>query len=192
MTYFPNELDNLSPSEKFEKIYYQEARLFGVATVHAKDQKWAPLWAILGFFMRLLSGGKVKDQQRGYITTLGNMIFYPAGWQWDKADEHDCAALRHELCHVDQYRKLGFGNAWVGFGVFLILYLFVFFPVGLAWFRWRFERVAYKAGWDAAKEFKLEWRPNLNDYCEAITGPRYIWAWPFKYQVCRWFRKNCR
>ncbi len=192
MMYFPNDLDNLSPAEKFERIYQHEVRLFDKATVYAKDQKWPILWAVLGFFMRVLSGWKVKDQQHAYITTIGDMIFYPAGWRMDKASEHSCAALRHELCHVEQYQILGLGNVWLGFFIFLFLYLFMFFPVGIAWFRWRVERVAYKAGWDAAKEFKLEWRPDINDYCEAMTGPRYIWAWPFKYQVCRWFRKNCK
>jgi hypothetical protein len=191
MPIFPGELDGLSPTDKFKKIYYQEARLFDKAFVFAKDKKWRPLWAVLGWIMRLVTGGKVKDQQSSYITTLGNFIFYPAGWDIDKADEHDCAALRHELCHVEQYKHLGLGSVWLGFFVFLLLYLSVFLPAGLAWYRWRFERKAYKAGWDAAKEFKLKWKPNLELYIDAMTGPRYVWSWPFKKSVRKWFYKNC-
>lgn len=192
MPYYPGELDNLSPVNKFRKIYAREARLHDVATVYAKDAKWPTFWKVLGFLMRVLSGWKVKEDQHKYITTIGNMIFYPAGWRVKTATEHDCAALRHELHHVYQYKKLGFGSVWLGFSIFLFLYLFIFFPVGLAWFRWRFERAAYLAGWNAAKELKLKWRPNVIDYINALTGPRYIWAWPFRKQVKRWFYYHCR
>jgi hypothetical protein len=192
MLYFPGELNDLSPVNKFRKIYAREARLHYIATVYSKDTKWPILWTILGFLMRVLSGNEVKDNQHRYITTIGNMIFYPAEWRVKTATEHDCAALRHELCHVYQYRKLGLGSVWLGFFIFLLLYLFVFFPIVFAWFRWRFERVAYKAGWDAAKEFKLKWRPDLHNYINAMTGSRYIWAWPFRKQVQRWFYYNCK
>lgn len=190
--YFPGELENLDVPDKFKRIYHKEARLFHTATAYAKDKKWVVLWIVLGFFMRVLSGWKIKENQHMYITTLGNMIFYPAGWRPEIATEHDCAALRHELHHVSQYKKLGLGSVWLGFLVFLFLYLLVFLPTGLSWFRWRFERVAYKAGWDAAKEFNLKWRPDLHDYINALTGFRYIWTWPFRKQVSRWFYDNCK
>jgi len=192
MIIMPGELKGLSPAEKFNRIRQKEVRTLHDAHVYAKDQKWTKLWGALGWIMRVLTGGKVKSQQDAYITTIGNYIFYPAGWRASQASEPDCAALRHELCHVRQYRKLGFGNVWLGFIIFLFLYLFVFLPAGLSWFRWVFEREAYREGWYAAKEFDLKWRPRLGHYIDCCTSYRYVWAWPFRSQVRRWFYKNCQ
>ncbi len=105
MPYFPGELENLNTVNKFKRIYLQEAQLHKTATVYAKDAKWKGLWIVLGFLMRVLSGCKIKEEQHRYITTIGSLIFYPSGWYPEIATEHDCAALRHELHHVSQYKN---------------------------------------------------------------------------------------
>lgn len=70
-----------------------------------------------------------------------------------------------------------------------LLFLLVPLPIGFAWFRYKFEREAYKTSYYSALALGL--KPNLDRYVEQLTGPAYFWTWILKKQVKSWFYANC-
>lgn len=146
-------------------------------------------WKFLDILLRIITFGKMNRFLTHYTTTVGRTLYFPLHWQRSKAGYSDYVTLRHERIHVKQMEKCGFGSMGLGLFIFGLLYFLVFFPVGLAWFRYRFEREAYVESYKAAKKVGL--KPNINFYIEAMTGSDYFWAWPFKKSVKKWFYKNC-
>lgn len=156
--------------------------------VYSKDRKWTFLWVFLDGLLRILSFGKLTGFYTRFITTIGRNVFFPSGFQSRGATYGDCAILQHEAVHIRQYLALGCGNVWLGVLVMGLLYLFCPLPAGLAYFRYRFERVAYARGHLYRKKYGLSTDPEY--YVELLSGPAYFWAWPRKY-VARWFTKYC-
>lgn len=82
--------------------------------------------------------------------------------------------IRHELVHVKQAKK--YPIFWQ------FSYLFLFLPIGLAWFRWYWEREAYltvniqKYGADP-------------DAVADTLSRMYLWPWPNSWMK-RWFWDN--
>jgi len=112
------------------------------------------------------------------------------GWHVDDANCEDYEILCHELVHVTRMEKLGFGNIVLGTIVFGFLYFLVPFPVFFAWFRYQFEREAYKVSWYVEQEQGLN--PEIDAYVLDLTGLDYLWPWIFRTQVKRWLMKNCK
>jgi hypothetical protein len=69
--------------------------------------------------------------------------------------------------------------------------LFLPLPIGLAWFRARFEREAYAESIRAAAEVWGRDYPARSEYREHIVqqfvGSAYGWMWPFRGQIERWY-----
>lgn len=147
-------------------------------------------WKLLNLLWQGITFGHGKNLLKNYTTTVATTIYFPVGWKAENANDSDYVTLCHELKHVEQYRTLGFGCATLGFIIFLILYLLLPLPIGLAWFRYSFERAAYLESYDAAK--RLGFQPKIDYYVKLLTGPDYFWAWPFKFLVKRWFMKRCK
>jgi len=159
-------------------------------TMTSKDKKLVTLWKIIDKFLKVITFGKMNQFLTHYTTTLGRTIYRPVGWTMDNITGFDYALLCHDIKHVKQQEDLG--GDWFAFGSFLfaILYLFVPFPIGLAYFRYKYEREAYRISWYSSLEVGIT--PDLDYYIERMTGAPYVWAWPFKRSVEKWFRKNCR
>jgi hypothetical protein len=92
--------------------------------------------------------------------------------------------LRHELIHLRQFRRYTlFGMAF--------LYLLVPLPLGLAWFRARFEWEAYRESIRAAAELHGRAHVEAPAFRERILGQftsgAYGWMWPFRGQLERWY-----
>lgn len=147
------------------------------------------VWKICDVLFKVLTLGKKKNFLTGFTTTVGRTIYFPITWQRQKANKESYVTLRHERKHVWRMQKLGYGNATIGFIIFCLLYFFVFLPTVLAWFRYVFEREAYVESYKAAKRVGLT--PNVIFYVDAMVGPSYFWAWPFRSSVKKWFYKNC-
>jgi len=179
----------MSPQTKFEQWYATERRKRKIY-VTSKDQQWAPLWKAIHWILLVLTFGKQNKFYTHYTTTIGRTIFYPAGWRFENATYKNCVILRHECDHVDWFLKFGLGNEWLGIFVVGLLYLLFPLPVCFAWFRYVFERVAYRTSYYAALELGL--KPDIEHYIEQLTGPKYLWTWILKDQVRAWFRKHCR
>jgi hypothetical protein len=72
-----------------------------------------------------------------------------------------------------------------------VLYLLVPLPMGVAYFRARFEQEAYAESIRAAAEVwgaAYPRRPEYRAYIVAqFLGPSYGWMWPFRRALERWY-----
>lgn len=174
-----------------ESIFEQEANAaFDEQRIIIKTKKcYYKLWRFCDIFLRIVTFNKQKRFLTHFTTVMGRTVYFPIGWDRSKAGKSAYVILRHERKHIKQAEDLGRGNFWLGKALFILLYFLVFFPIGLAWFRYKFEREAYVESFKACKRVGL--KPNVNQYIEAMTGPKYVWTWPFKKSVKKWFYKYC-
>jgi hypothetical protein len=127
--------------------------------------------------------GQNRSYLDGYHTTIGRTIYVTGSWDGMSRDER-YMLLRHEAVHLRQFRRY----TLVGMA---FLYLLVPLPLGLAWFRARFEREAYAETVRAAAEVHGPAHvraPSFRDHIlEQFTGPAYGWMWPFRGSLERWY-----
>lgn len=134
---------------------------------------------------RLLRAITLGGQDRylsEYVTTLGHTIYVPDGWS-ERSPLARYTVLRHEVVHVRQFERWGFGGM-------VLLYGLLPFPIGLAYGRARLEWEAYAETLRVTAEvYGLEAAcdPCLHDEIVGrFTGPDYAWMWPFPSMVRRW------
>jgi hypothetical protein len=151
------------------------------AKVVYKDQSW--FWKALNVVMIIITFGKMRDFGTQFTTTIGKTIAVPPQARtWD--DLAWLETLTHEGTHVLQFKKY----TPVLFG---LAYLLCFFPIGLAYVRYRAERRAYVNGFTALLKYRPDLRPALVAHGVAqMTGSNYLYAWPFKKSVTAWFEAN--
>ena len=133
--------------------------------------------------LRVLSFGRQDRYLTQYRTVIGDTLYVPDAWDHTPpVDRLIC--LRHERVHLRQRRRYG----TVGMAM---LYLFVPLPAGCAWFRARMEWEAYvetlraTAEWYGVDALKT---PSLRaEMVQRFAGPDYLWMWPFRAAVGRWF-----
>ena len=167
-------------NQEFFSLYLKYMRLYGMK-VYSKKDKWHTLWKILDKILKVLSRGKAPSMLTDFTTTLGTRVFFPVDWSIEHATFEDCVTLQHEAIHAQQYKQLG-PLMWV-------LYLLVPLPIGLAYFRYKFERDAYLQSYSAARKYGN--RPDIEHYVRVLSGPDYLWTWPKK-SVRKWFKKHAR
>jgi hypothetical protein len=131
----------------------------------------------------LVTFGRMRDYLEGYQTTIGRTVYVTPDWeQRDELDRY--VTLRHEAVHLRQFRR------WT-LPVMALTYLLLPLPMGLAWFRARFEQEAYAETIRAAAEVHGPARPRDPYFRERIisqfTGPSYGWMWPFRRTLERWY-----
>jgi len=130
-----------------------------------------------------LSLGRMRNYLDSYQTTIGRTVYVTADWDELPIDQR-YVTLRHEAVHLRQFRRLTLP-------VMAVLYLLVPLPVGLAYFRARFEREAYAESIRAAAEVWGETAPRDPAYRARIVaqfiGPSYLWMWPFRRSIERWY-----
>ena len=143
----------------------------------------------LNVFVRVFN----KEFMTRYTTTICNRVYIPRS--------HLGRDLRrllvHEVAgHVRQCRACGLGiHPWVGFPIYLVLYLFVLFPLFLAWPRYRFELGADAKAWRwslDAGESPDSVRARAESFAKTVSSWDYFkavptsWAlWGFKRRVER-------
>lgn len=171
--------------------------------------KEGPFWEALGWIIYVLSFGRNRGFVTDYLTTIGPVIGIPRSWgsypfpastSKEEAGRRE-AILEHEAVHVGQFRRFGFGSAWLGVLPMFFLYVLLPVPIGFAYFRWRFEREAYAVGIEA--QLRLERSLGLRDRelavsrsfqieraTEQLSGKSYFFAWAIRSQVERWFELN--
>lgn len=138
--------------------------------------------------LRVVTFGKMNDYIEGYFTTLGQRIYVPPRWQTRSAEDR-YIVMCHERIHMRQFRKF----TWPGMA---LLYLLVPLPMGLAYFRARFEREAYAETIRASVEIydldyvKQDW---FRDHIlKQFYSASYGWMWPFKKSMNRWYDEQIR
>jgi hypothetical protein len=103
--------------------------------------------------LALKQGGfwKISKALTTFATTIGRTVYIPADWTFDRVQR----VLPHEvLGHVKQFRYCGLGiHPTLGIfpGMFFI-YVLLFFPIWLAWGRYRMELHAETQAW----KYRLE------------------------------------
>jgi len=117
---------------------------------------------------------------KGMWTTVGDTIYYP---DHIKNPEAHRAVLTHEAVHIEQYKKYSI------FG-FLFLYVFVFLPIGLSYFRWRFEREGYVESLKSDPVFAQQPLFAIDAVVNTLWR-HYGWPWP-RFLMRKWFRKNLK
>ncbi|MCP4446421.1 MAG: hypothetical protein GY811_13910 [Myxococcales bacterium] len=129
--------------------------------------------------------GQMKTYLSQYHTTLGQRIYVPDHWE-ESSEDSRYVTLCHERIHMRQFRKF----TWPGM---TLLYLLVPLPMGLAYFRARFEMEAYAESVRAAAEV---WGPDYvrdADYRDHVLsqfmGASYGWMWPFRKRLERWYQR---
>lgn len=156
-------------------------------------------WRAVHWLLLIVTFGGNRTFNDAYTTTIGHLI----GWSdsqmrrivsladgtlTDAAGHSDVedriwSTLQHEREHLRQFDRYGV----VGMGS---LYIFVFFPLGLAYFRARFERAGYLRTlrcWYVLDSRRAEHPESRAWWIGQFTTGAYGWAWPFKTQVGRWF-----
>ena len=130
--------------------------------------------------LRVVTLGGQSQYLDRYVTTLWHTVYVPDDWEARPIEER-WATLRHELVHVRQFERWGVAMA--------VAYLLLPLPLGLAWFRMRFEREAYEETLRAWHEL------GGRAACERLrahvigqfTSGAYGWMWPFRRSLERWF-----
>ena len=127
--------------------------------------------------------GGMRSYLDSYQTTIGRTIYVTGDWDERDPLERYCT-LRHEAVHLRQFRKFSLPGM-------ALMYLFLPLPLGVAYFRSRFEMEAYAESIRAAADVYGPDHPRRESYREHVvrqfTGPSYGWMWPFKKAVERWY-----
>jgi hypothetical protein len=133
--------------------------------------------------LRIVTFGAQDQYLTHYHTVIFNTLYVPERWQ-DEPDLERVITLRHERVHLRQVRR--YGPAAMTF-----LYIFPFFPLGLAYGRARIEWEAYTETIRATAELQgLEAArsPRLREHIvKQFTSGSYGWMWPFPGQVRGWY-----
>jgi hypothetical protein len=127
--------------------------------------------------------GRMRSYLDSFQTTIGKTVYVTADWDDWSADER-YVTLRHEAIHLRQFRKYTLP-------VMAVLYVLLPLPLGLAYFRARFEQEAYAETIRAAAEIHGLEYVRGSEHREYIIGqflgPSYGWMWPFRASLNRWY-----
>lgn len=127
--------------------------------------------------------GRMRSYLDSFQTTIGNTVYVTPDWDdWDPDRRY--VTLRHEAIHLRQFRKYTLPGM-------ALLYVLLPLPMGLAWFRARFEKEAYAESIRAAAEVWGAGYPRHHAYREHVIGQflgaAYGWMWPFRAGLERWY-----
>jgi len=127
--------------------------------------------------------GRMRSYLDSYQTTIGRTVYVTSDWDdWD--DDRRYVTLRHEAVHLRQFRTYTLPGM-------ALLYVMLPLPMGLAYFRARFEMEAYAESIRAAAEVWGADHPRSDAFrrhiVDQFTGPSYGWMWPFRAGVERWY-----
>ena len=137
---------------------------------------------LMGFFnmmLRVLSFNQMKEFINSYNTTFAGKVYVSEKWDF-KSNFEKIITLRHELVHLRQAKRYG------GF-LFSFLYALVFLPVGLSYFRMKFERRAYTISLYVENKFIKKYGLSNRDideskniYISQFKNSSYYFMWLFK------------
>jgi hypothetical protein len=133
--------------------------------------------------LRAITLGAQRHYMTRYHTVIGDTLYVPDAWQ-TMTDVARVILLRHERVHLRQRRRYGMLP-------FALLYLLPIFPLGLAWFRARFEWEAYRETLRATAELRglaaLDDPLLRREIVRRFVSGDYGWMWPFSRTIERWF-----
>lgn len=176
-----------SPGSRLSSLCVELEAEFPRLRMQRKIDHW--YWRWIAVFLKVVTFGKQTEFLSKFTTVVGlTVALGEVKWQeiqnrvsgWE---DSLWATLMHERRHMRRFRQLGVTLC-------ALLYLLVFFPVGLAWGRAWFEREGYTETLRCWYALDPEWACSAEArewWIAQFTGPSYGWAWPFRKQVQRWF-----
>ncbi|HUU87037.1 MAG TPA: hypothetical protein VMX17_04700 [Candidatus Glassbacteria bacterium] len=141
---------------------------------------------IIYYLLLIITLGGQKAFMQSYTTTIGNTVYVSSSWERYSVFSK-VSLLRHERIHMRQAKK---------YGMFLYSFLYLMFPlpVGLAYYRAKFEKKAYEetisfayAEGGEAYVKRVLFREHI---ISQFTTGKYFWMWPFRKSVEKWFDKT--
>jgi hypothetical protein len=137
----------------------------------------------LDVVLKVLTFGAQREFMTRYHTVLWDRLYVPDLWE-GTPDIARLITLRHERIHLRQRRR--YGDLLMTF-----LYVFPFFPLGLAYGRARIEWEAYTETIRATAEYRgieAARSPELRRHIlRQFTSGAYGWMWPFPSMLHRWY-----
>jgi len=103
-------------------------------------------WKMIAWVLFIFSFGHFKQETflKVFATTLGNYQAYPKEWSIESVE----SVMIHESRHTYQARLCGFGtHPLAGLPIMALLYIFLPFPILIAFPRFFLELDAEKAAW---------------------------------------------
>ncbi len=145
------------------------------------SKRKSPLQLAIGQLLALVTLGGQRTYVSRYHTVMFGKLWVPDSWPQMSADAR-YVLLRHERVHLRQ-------RARMGDVAMALVYIFPFFPLGLAYGRARIEWEAYEETIKATHEvYGMAALSRLKrELVERFTGPDYGWMWPFPRTIERWF-----
>jgi len=127
--------------------------------------------------------GQMRSYLDSFQTTIGKTVYVTADWD-DWTPDERYVTMRHEAVHLRQFKKYTLP-------VMAVLYVLLPLPLGLAYFRARFEMEAYAETVRAAAEVHGEAHVRSDEHrkyvIDQFMGPSYGWMWPFRVRMGRWY-----
>jgi hypothetical protein len=165
----------------YEALLAEITREFPRFQVVRKDE--SPFQKLIDRLLRVVTFGVMREYLTSYQTTIGWTVYVTPDWM-ERSPADRIVTLRHERVHLWQFRR--YTRPGMSF-----LYLMVPLPVGLAYFRMRFEREAYEESIrSAARYFGREHveDPGYRAHViEQFVSGSYGWMWPFRKAMERWY-----
>jgi hypothetical protein len=167
--------------EDYEELMVEIKREFPDFDVIKKTD--SKLMKLIDVFLKMITFGQMKTFMTSFITTLGANVYVTEKWEFTRLVDK-VEVLRHERIHMRQAKK---------YGRFLFSFLYLLFPlpVGLAYFRKKFEQEAYEESIRAIYQYHGEKAASSLQVKEFIisqfTTANYFWMWPFKKSVEEWY-----
>lgn len=133
--------------------------------------------------LMIITFGGMRHYLDSYQTTIGNTIYVTR--DWDERDPRErYITMQHERVHLRQFHRYSLlGMA--------LLYLLIPLPMGLAYFRARFEKEAYEQSIRTAASIYGIDHVRHGSFREHIVaqflGPSYGWMWPFRRRINAWY-----
>lgn len=167
--------------ERYRCLLEEIAREFPAFRMVRKDR--SPLSRLLGHSLWFLTLGAQDRYVSGYQTTIGQTVYVTPDWE-ERPYAERYITLRHERVHLRQFRRFTFPGM-------ALLYLFLPFPVGVAWCRAMLEREAYEESLRATAEVFGIAHVKTPEFRKRIllqfTSGAYGWMWPFRQALNRWY-----
>jgi len=166
--------------EEYEKILNETKSEFPDFEILPKNE--SVLMKVIDAALKIITFGQMKNFMTGFITVLGNKVYVSETWK-DITLTSKAEIIRHERVHMRQSKK--YGRV-----LFSFLYLVAPFPVGVAYFRKKFEQEAYEESLKALYEYHGEkiFTPKLKEGMLAhFTTAQYFWMWPWRKDLEKWY-----
>jgi hypothetical protein len=132
--------------------------------------------------LKAITLGQMKNFMTSFITTIGNKMYVTEAWD-SRSVSTKAITIRHERVHMRQSKKYGKF-------LFSFLYLLAPLPTVLAYYRTLFEKEAYAESLKAYHEYygtKFFTQALKNDIVSHFTSAEYVWMWPWKNSIEKWY-----